>query len=74
MIFFSHSLSLAKIFSPSEEEFVMVPHTASTPTQGGILKRPQSAVFSPSLGAFRPPPAINLHKQTGCTSSMVGVV
>jgi hypothetical protein len=71
IFFASHSLSLAKIFTPSEEEFVMVPHT---PTQGGILKRPQSAMFPLSLGASRPPPAVNLHIQTGSNSSMVGVV
>lgn len=74
IIFASHSLSLAKIFNPSEEEFVVVPHTASTPTQGAIIKRPQSMIFPLSLGASRPPPAVNLHIQTGNTSSMVGVV
>ena len=64
LFFASHSLSLAKMFTPSEEEFVMV---ASTP-----IKRPQSMMFF--QGASRPPPAVNLHRQTGNASSMVGVV
>lgn len=67
------SLSLAKIFAPAEEEFVVVTNSANTPSQGGILKRPQSVIFPLSLASTRPPPAVNLHIQTGSNSSMVGV-